>query len=174
MRRAFIEGTRIACTVLCVVAAAAACGGRLGGDGDGDGGTDAAPPPASLCAAKHLAPWTRSTADVGGAATFTEVMYHPAAGPEWLELHNPFAIDFELSGFRLDGAVHLTFADGTRIPPGGYLVVASSAMPGAAAVFTGTLPDDGGTIELWNNAGRLIDTVSYRADAPGPVGADGT
>src|SRR5262245_52166694 len=88
-------------------------------------------PPPPQCALKHLPAWSRSTRGVGGAVTFNEVMYHPAAGaPEWIELYNPLAIDADISGFRLDGAIDYTFVEGTRIPPGGFLVVASDgAMP---------------------------------------------
>lgn len=164
----------VRCVAAIVVATGAlACGGKVEIDVDPP---DAAPPPAPLCAAKHLGPWTRGQVGVGGAVTFNELMYHPVGvgGIEWIELYNPLAFDFDLSGFRIDGAVHLTFAADTRIPPGGTVVVASSAaMAGAVGVFTGQLPDDVGTVELWNNAGRLLDVVSYRDDAPWPVRADG-
>lgn len=148
------------------------CGGGL--DDDGPPPDDAAVP---LCPAKHLAPWTRSQLGVGGVVTFDEVMYHPIAVPavEWVELYNPMAIDVDLSGFRIDGAIHYAFAEGTRIGPGGFLVVASSAtMAGAIGPFTGALPDDGGALELWNNAGRLLDTVRYDDGEPWPVSAAGS
>ena len=138
---------------------------------------DATPPsPPALCAAKHLGPWSRGALGVGGTVTINEVMYHPpgVAPVEWIELYNPFAFDFDLSEFRLDGAVHHTFAADTRVPPGGYVIVASTAMAGAVGAFTGQLPDDAGTIELWNNAGRLLDAVSYRDVEPWPLGADGS
>ena len=161
-----------AATAFVLATSALACGGELDLDPP-----DPPDEPTSLCAAKHLAPWSRRALGVGGQVTINEVMYHPAglAAVEWIELYNPLAFDFDVSGFRLDGAVHVTFADDTRVPAGGYLVVASSAaLPGAAGVFTGTLPDEGGTIELWNNAGRLMDAVSYRAAAPWPLLADGS
>jgi len=131
-------------------------------------GDDAPSSDGGLCAAKHLAPWLRAPGDAGSAVTFNEVMYHPApSGPEWIELWNPLAIDLDLSGWRLDGAVAYTFPEGTGIPADGFTVVAGE-------VFAGALPDDRGTLELWNNAGRLIDAVSYADLEPWPVGADGS
>ncbi len=171
-----------------ILLAVVACGGDdasvPGGSASADaGGDDGARPPEAgpagpihHCATKHLPAWSRSRARFGGAATLNEIMYHPAGdGPEWIEIYNPLAFDFDLSGFRLDGAVHLDFPADTRIPPRGYLVVASRAgVAGALGTFfTGSLPDDGGTVELWNNAGRLMDRVAYDDDAPWPVTADG-
>lgn len=134
------------------------------------------PPPTvfGACPSDRV-PWVRAARGAGGAVTLDEIMYHPAAGaPEWVELYNPLAIDFDVSNFRLGGAIAYQFPEGTRIAPGGYLVVAGGAMAGALGPFTGALPDAGGAVELWNNAGRLLDAVDYCADAPWPVGADGS
>ena len=55
-----------------------------------------------------------------------EIMYHPADGSsEWIELYNQMGIDIDLSGWSLEGAVDYTFAEGTVIQSGDYLVVAS-------------------------------------------------
>ncbi len=145
------------------------------GVGCGDDGE--APPEPGLCAAKALAPWSRTELGVGGAVSINEIMYHPigAAQLEWVELYNPLAIDVDLSAFRLDGAVGYAFPSGTLIGPRGFLVVGSSVdVPLAVGAFTGQLPDDGGTIELWNNAGRLLDAVSYADVEPWPVIPDGS
>ena len=50
-----------------------------------------------------------------------------------VELHNQMAVDIDLSGWRLDGGIGYAFADGTIIPAGGYLVIASdpAAVPGS-------------------------------------------
>ncbi|MBK9036484.1 MAG: lamin tail domain-containing protein [Myxococcales bacterium] len=156
--------------VIGLVVGALACGDNLT--------TEPPPPPgAGLCAAKTLTPWLRSELGVGGAVTFNEVMYHPAGADrrEWVELYNPLAIDVDLTGFRIDGAIRHAFAPGTRIGPRGLVVVASSAgVPGAVGVFTGALPDDGGALELWNNSGRLLDAVRYGDVGPWPVIPDGS
>lgn len=137
-----------------------------------------------LCAAKKLAPWSRKSLGVGGAVSFNEIMVHPkaAAELEWIELYNPMGIDMDLSGFRLDGAVKYTFPSGTMISSRGFLVVAANAdllakevgAPVAIGSYAGQLPDDAGTIELWNNAGRLLDAMSYEDVEPWPVVADGS
>ena len=54
----------------------------------------------------------------GRVVVFNEVMYHPAtneAALEWLELHNQNAVDVEISGWRLRGAINYEFAEGTII-----------------------------------------------------------
>lgn len=131
----------------------------LAGCGDDGGG----PEPAGLCAAKRLTPWSRARLGVGGAVTFNEVMYRPAgAGADWVELYNPLAIDFDVSGFRIGGAASHTFAEGTRIPARGFAVVEVA------------LPDGGGALELWNNSGRLLDAVTYDDLEPWPVLAAGS
>ncbi|MBK7191574.1 MAG: lamin tail domain-containing protein [Myxococcales bacterium] len=145
--------------------------------GCGDDGAPPPPPPAvGLCAAKTLAPWARAERGVGGAVTLNEVMYHPgpASPGEWIELYNPLAIDVDLSGARLAGAIAYTFPDGARVGPRGFVVVADGpGVPGAIGVFTGRLPDDGGAIELWNANGRLLDAVRYGDVAPWPIPPDG-
>jgi hypothetical protein len=135
------------------------------------------------CAPKALAPWSRKIHGVGGTVVLDEVMFHPAGDPalEWIELHNPLAIDLDLSGFRLAGDVAYTFPDDTFLAARGYVVVAASAellaqatgAPVAIGSYTGALPDDGGTIELWNNAGRLLDRMEY-GDEPWPLFAGGS
>jgi hypothetical protein len=59
---------------------------------------------------------------------FNEIHYHPATNEavnEWIELHNQMAIDIDLSAWSITGSIGFTFAEGTIIPGGGYLVVAS-------------------------------------------------
>lgn len=142
-------------------------------------------PPAGLCGTKKHKTWSRKSQSIGGAVVFSEVMYNSQGNPDlgWVELHNPLGIDFDLSGFRLDGAVHYTFATGTMLKARGYLVVAANAaalgqspLGTSAAVgsFAGALPLDAGTIELWNNFGRLMDTVTYADGEPWPVLAGGS
>jgi len=143
------------------------------------------PPQSSgLCAMKSLATWSRKSSGVGGAVSFNEVMYHPKgnADLEWLELYNPLGIDMDVSGFRIDGDVQYTFPNGTMIPSRGFLVVAANAdllaqqlgKPVAIGSYMGRLSNDAGNIELWNNAGRLLDTIQYDDIEPWPVIPDGS
>lgn len=147
------------------------CAGKDSRDGSG------AEPETGLCEGTTVALWSRQRLGVGGTVSFNELMVHPADGaqPQWVELYNPMAIDFDLSGFRLAGAIDHVFADGTVMMPGAHALVASSAdLPGAIGIFTGTLPDALGTVELWNNAGRLLDSMSYSFVEPWPIGPGGS
>ena len=99
---------------------------------------------------------------------FNEIMYHPPgsneAALEWVELCNQMSVDVDLSGWRLDQAIQFTFPEGTILPGGGYLVVASSpatlATQGVAQAlgpFSGRLDNSGDTIQLRNNSDRVMD-----------------
>lgn len=150
-----------------------------------DATADAGPAAESgLCAAKSLKPWSRKSVSVGGSVSFNEIMYHAPGKPEleWIELYNPLGIDMDVSGFHLEGSVHFTFAAGTFIKAHGFLVVAANAdalakAKGAALAigsYAGQLSDDLGAVELWNNFGRLMDSISYGDDEPWPTSADGS
>lgn len=140
--------------------------------------------PKTLCGAKTLEPWSRKTLGVGGAVSFNEILYHPAgdAKLEWIELYNPFGIDIDMSGFRLDGAVQFTFPSGTMIHARDFILVAADAdllakavgAPVAVGSYAGELPDNGGTVELWNNGGRRLDSITYTDVEPWPVIPDGS
>lgn len=115
---------------------------------------------------------------------FNEIQYHPAVGaPEWIELYNQMAIDIDLSGWSLDGAVEYTFVEGTLIPAGSYLVVASQpelfwaqGIPTSKVLgpFKGKLDNGGETIRLINNSGRLLNRVRYGTDGDWPTAPRGT
>lgn len=126
-----------------------------------------------------------SSARADSTVVFNEIMYHPnvtnEAQFEWVELHNLMAVDMDLSGWSLQGGVQFTFAEGTVLGGGKYLVVASSpatliAASGATNVlgpFTGRLSNSGDTLELRNNSARLMDSLSFGVDGDWPVGPDG-
>ncbi|MEN6426031.1 MAG: lamin tail domain-containing protein [Phycisphaerales bacterium] len=113
-----------------------------------------------------------------------EIMYHPVDGnPEWVELFNQMGIDIDMSGWSLQGAVDYTFPEGTIIRTGGYLVVASDpaglqtravAGPQILGPFTGKLANDGETLRLVNNSGRLLNRVEYAVGGDWPVAPDGS
>ncbi|MCA9215413.1 MAG: tandem-95 repeat protein, partial [Planctomycetales bacterium] len=117
--------------------------------------------------------------------TFNELMYNPPAEDdstlEWVELHNQQAIDMDISGWSLDGGFSFDFAEGTVIPGGGYLVIASNpeelakaGYEGALGPFVGRLSNGGETIELRNNSNRIMDIMNYSDRGDWPVEADGT
>ncbi len=115
---------------------------------------------------------------------FSELMYHDAgeADTEWVELHNQMSVDIDLSDWSLANGIEYEFPNGSVIPAGGYLVVASDPVTFSAATglqqvygpFNGRLANDGETIELRNNSDRRMDVISYGDDAPWPVGPDGS
>ena len=67
---------------------------------------------------------------------FNEINYNPATNEdanEWIELHNQMAVDIDLSAWHLEDGINFDFAEGTIIPGGGYLVIASDPVATAAA-----------------------------------------
>ena len=123
--------------------------------------------------------WRRGAVDSPGPATFTELNPVPASDDdtEWIELHNPMVLDLDVSGWTLGGAVDWTFPEGTRIPAGGFVVVAEDpARLGVPALgpWEGRLADEGERIELVSRSGRVIDTLEYGTTPVWPVLADGS
>ncbi|MDG2383427.1 MAG: lamin tail domain-containing protein [Pirellulaceae bacterium] len=116
---------------------------------------------------------------------FNEVMYHPpneTSGQEWIELFNQLAVDVDLSGWKLAEGVNFTFPSGTRIPGGGYLVIAAEpnkfqqpdGPDNVLGPFNGKLSNGGETIELRNNSNRTMDRLEYDDQYPWPVVPDGS
>lgn len=113
-----------------------------------------------------------------------EIMYHPVeSAPEWIELYNQMGIDIDMSGWSLEGAADYKFADGTILRSGSHLVVASEpailqAQAGRAmqilGPFTGKLANNGETIRLINNSGRVLNRVEYGSEGDWPVAPDGS
>ena len=126
-----------------------------------------------------------ATAHADSTVVFNEIMYHPNATNEaqleWVELHNQMAVDMDLSGWTLGGGVQFTFAEGTVLGGGKYLVIGGSPATLMAATgltnvlgpFAGQLSNNGDTLELRNNNQRLMDSVSYGTSGDWPVGPDG-
>lgn len=115
---------------------------------------------------------------------FNEIMYHPAGNApemEWVELHNQMGVDMDLSRWRLDG-INFTFAEGTVIAGGGYLVVAAdpgaleaaTGLSAALGPFTGRLDNNGEQLRLLNNDGREMDALDYIDNGRWPVAPDGS
>jgi Concanavalin A-like lectin/glucanases superfamily/Lamin Tail Domain/CotH kinase protein len=116
---------------------------------------------------------------------FNEIHYHPVtneAANEWVELHNQMAIDIDLSAWSLTGDIGFAFGDGTIIPGGGYLVIASDplALQAAASItnvlgpFIGRLNNSSGDIKLRDRNDRLMDEVTYGDGGKWPIAPDGS
>jgi len=116
---------------------------------------------------------------------FNEIQYHSAtneAANEWVELHNQMAIDIDVSAWSLTGDLGFTFGEGTIIPAGGYLVIASDppTLRAAAGItnvlgpFSGRLNNSGGDIKLRDRNDRLMDEVAYGDGGKWPVAPDGS
>lgn len=116
---------------------------------------------------------------------FNELMYHPAdvAGEqlEWIELYNQMAVDIDLSKWSLAGGIDYTFAEGTFLHGGDYLVIASdpaalaaAGVAGALGPYTGQLSNGGETIELRDRNARLMDEIEYSDGGFWPVAPDGS
>ncbi len=116
---------------------------------------------------------------------FNEVMYHPASQPaalEWVEVYNQMAVDMDISGWAIAGAIDFPFPEKTILKGKSYLVVAlspealaaSSGHAGALGPFTGRLDDGGETIVLLNNSGRTMDSLDYNDTGDWPAGPDGS
>jgi len=126
-----------------------------------------------------------SSVRADGVVTFNELQYHPKAAQtagEWLELKNQYAVDIDMSGWRLTDGIDFVFPAGTVIPAGGYLVIAAnpSALKGATGLatvlgpFSGQLNNSGEHVALQNNSGRVMDEITYGTNGSWPTAPDGS
>ncbi len=100
---------------------------------------------------------------------------------EWIELYNRSDREVDLTGWRFDDGVGFSFTAGTKIPAGGYLVVANDVAtlrakyPGAAIVgsFSGTLNNRDDRVRLLDDLGNVADEVHYYDSGHWPSYADG-
>jgi hypothetical protein len=112
-----------------------------------------------------------------------EIHYNPDLNTireEFIELYNPSNVPVNLSLWRLRDGVDFVFTNGTTIPAGGYLVVASDpatiqARYGVPALgpWTGNLSSDGERITLRDPADNIVDEVDYGSEFPWPIAANG-
>jgi hypothetical protein len=105
----------------------------------------------------------------------------PTEQVEFIELHNTGPTAVDLSGWRIDEAVDLTFGVGASIAPGGYLVITQNAADFQAKFGfspfgqweTGDkISNDGETIELRDSANQVVDEVSFQLGFPWPTTGD--
>src|ERR1051326_2211382 len=120
------------------------------------------------------------------ALVFNEIMYHPLVSEtafEWVELYNQMAVDLDISHWSIQNGISYTFPEGTIVHGGGFIVVSISPADLAMTVhgftnivgpFSGRLANSGETLEVRNNDGRLMDSVTYGTDGDWPVAPDGS
>lgn len=146
-------------------------------------------------------PGATNSAPLVTPVIINEIAYHPIdlagavdnARDEFIELHNPTTQPVDLSGWRLKGAGDFTFANGTTLRPGDYILVvgfnpatdttslnafrATYSLPLSVLIygpFSPKLVNDEGDVELTNHLLVNVDKVSYTDFAPWPVTPDGT
>ena len=154
-----------------------------------------------------LGPCSRRTGLV-----ISEIMYHPAAVAvvtngvtnhltlEFIELFNSQPFFQDLGGFALSGDVNYTFATGTVMQAGSFLVLAkvpadvrsyyglnqvlgygiteyvTNVVSGVTNITTNTvnsLSNTGGRIRLLSRAQAVLLEVNYSSQSPWPTAADG-
>ncbi|MSU31737.1 MAG: hypothetical protein EXS25_03560 [Pedosphaera sp.] len=122
------------------------------------------------------------------SVVFNEIMYHPSTNEalfEWIELRNQMAVDVDLSGWSITGGSRYAFPSNTVVRGGGFVLVAASPstlsdLTGVSVAlfgpFIGTnrLSNNGETLRLRNNSGRVVDEITYGTDGDWPVASNGS
>ena len=118
------------------------------------------------------------------AVVINEIHYDPDDATqkvEFIELYNSGAQAVDLTGWKFDKGVDYSFANGSSLAAGGYLVVTQDTADFQAkfgfAPFgqwaTGDkLSNEGETIELRDAANQVADTVTYGLGFPWPTSGD--
>jgi hypothetical protein len=112
----------------------------------------------------------------------TEIMYNPPESGndslEYFELHNFHNFPTDISGWNFTQGITYTFAAGTVMPPGGYIVLAKNAnafqtafgvAPTIVWATNDALTNSGEDIELRDAAGTVRDYVDYLNVLPWPA-----
>jgi spore coat protein H len=118
------------------------------------------------------------------SVVLNEILYHPETDDirdEWIEVFNRGEAPVDIEGWKLVDGVSFTFPAGSRLEPGGHLVVCADAARTRAAFgienavgdWTGSLKDGGGRVCLVSARGTDADAVPYDDEPPYPVLADG-
>ena len=113
----------------------------------------------------------------------SEVLYHdadPSHDLEFVEIHNTAATPVVLTGWTIRGGIAFGFPEGAVIEGGAYAAIAHDAEDLAAyhgidvmGEYRGRLDNGGDTIELRDDRGRTVSSVTYDDRWPWPVLADG-
>ncbi|MGD8500341.1 MAG: lamin tail domain-containing protein, partial [Phycisphaerales bacterium] len=106
---------------------------------------------------------------------------------EFVELHNAGTEGVDLSGWSFSNGISYTFAPGTTLPAGGYVIVAENPdhihrkwSSGRFAIdprivfgpYDGRLENDGERIAISNTLGQVMDEVDYQLGFPWPTVGD--
>jgi hypothetical protein len=119
---------------------------------------------------------------------FNEIMYNSISSDdryEFVELYNRGAVTHDIGGWVIEGIGNYTFAPGTTIGPGDYLVVAKSptqlrnvyGLDSAVVLdtgYTGGLADGGERLRLRDLNNNEADKVSYSDGGEWSRWADGS
>ena len=125
-----------------------------------------------------------------GQVVINEIHYDPDVKTEhveFIELHNAGGEAVDLTGWRFEDGVEYTFAAGTAIETGAYLVITEnkpqfdakfgSVFAGGEKAFdqwhSGALTNDGETVTLLDATGETVDEVDYQSTFPWPIAANG-
>jgi len=143
-----------------------------------------------------------SSREARAQIVFSEIMYHPVEEPafhadgspvldlyedvhEFVEVHNAGTAPVDLSGWQIAGGVRYTFPPNSAIQPGAYRVIAKNpgrlaavpayglALPDLFGPYTNQLGNAKDTLRLLKANGELADAVSYSAEFPWAISADG-
>lgn len=114
----------------------------------------------------------------GATVRFSEFMARnllavptPGSGfADWVEIENGDTNAVDLGGYelRLNSLGGWTFPAGTRLDPGARTVVwaTPNRLPSGTANLGLELPDDGGTVELLDVRGRMLDRLTFGFQLP--------
>jgi hypothetical protein len=118
----------------------------------------------------------------------TEIMYDPPKIAdvdgeefEFIELKNTGKATLDLGGVNFSNGISFVFTNGTRLAPGGFVVLARNAAkfadkyPGVSihGIYSGKLDDSGETLTLRAANGAEIFSFAYDDELPWPVLANG-
>lgn len=115
----------------------------------------------------------------------SEIMYKPikrADGKnlEYIEIFNSNPFRHDLGGYRISGDIDYTFPANTVLPGWGFLVVAAApsdvqsvyGIQNVYGPYTNSLKSSA-TIQLEDEVGARLLSISYKSDPPWPLAADG-
>ncbi|HVR74668.1 MAG TPA: lamin tail domain-containing protein, partial [Planctomycetota bacterium] len=119
------------------------------------------------------------------AVVISEIHYHPPAGDErleFIELANDSSTPEDISGYSFVEGIVFEVPAGTILRGKGILVIcadvdlltARHGITNAIGNFEGSLDNDGERLTLVDHAGRVVQSVRYRARGKWPVAPDGT
>ena len=106
-------------------------------------------------------PGAENSAPLIPLVIINEIMFHPSSGEaEFVELYNRSTVEIDLSGWSFSDGIVFTFAPGSTIAAGGYVLI-------DAADFSPSAMDDGGEcLTLINGDGIVVESVCYEGTAP--------